>query len=104
MIVLVPQGHSLFGTLDRGMGIKRRFSAAEMCEMLQALGFGVQKECQINKIGALGWWFSSRILGRGHISRPALKLWDKSVWLLRRIDGILPWRGLSVAVVARRTR
>jgi glycosyltransferase involved in cell wall biosynthesis len=102
MIVLVPQGHWLFGTLDRGMGIKRRFSAAEMCEMLQALGFGVQKECQINKIGALGWWFSSRILGRGHISRPALKLWDKSVWLLRRIDGILPWRGLSVAVVARR--
>jgi len=103
LIVLVPQGHGLFGTLDRGMGTKRRFSATEMREMLQPLGFQVEQECQINKIGALGWWFSSRVLGRQHISRPALKLWDKSVWLLRRIDGILPWKGLSLVVVARRS-
>jgi SAM-dependent methyltransferase len=103
VIVLVPQGHALFGTLDQGMGTKRRFSAEEMREMLHALGFQVEQELQINKIGALGWWFSSRVLGRRHISRPALKLWDKSVWLLRRIDRLLPWKGLSLVVVARRS-
>src|SRR5579883_75534 len=102
IVLLVPQGPSLFGALDRGMEIKRRFSAAEMRSMLQALGFELQHELQINKLGALGWWFSSRILRRSRISRPALKLWDKSVWLLRRIDAILPWKGLSLVVVARR--
>lgn len=102
MVVLVPQGKALFGSLDRGMGTKRRFSAAGMREIFRALGMKVEREQQINKLGALGWWFSSRVLQRDHISRPSLKLWDKSVWLLRRIDGLLPWPGLSLAIVARR--
>ena len=102
LVVLVPQGKALFGALDRGMGNRRRFSAPELRGLLGELGLTVAREHQINKIGALGWWFSSRILHRGHISRPALKLWDKSVWLLRRIDVLLPWRGLSLVVVARK--
>jgi glycosyltransferase involved in cell wall biosynthesis len=103
LLALVPQGRGLYGTLDRGMGTKRRFDAAEMGAMLAELGLTVEQEHQINKIGALGWWFSSRVLHRSRISRPALKLWDKSVWLLRRIDALLPWQGLSLVVVARYT-
>jgi hypothetical protein len=68
------------------------------------IGFSVQQEHQLNKLGALGWWFSSRILGRSRISRVALKLWDKSVWLLRLIDPLLPWRGLSLVIVAQRNQ
>jgi SAM-dependent methyltransferase len=101
VIVLVPQGKALFGSLDRAMGHRRRFSAAELRGTFEELGFGIEREHQINKVGALGWWFSSRILRRSRISRPALKLWDKSVWLLRRIDPLLPWRGLSLVMVAR---
>jgi glycosyltransferase involved in cell wall biosynthesis len=101
LVALVPQGGGLYGTLDKGMGHKRRFDAAEMAATLADLGFHVEQEHQVNKIGALGWWFSSRVLHRSRISRPALKLWDKSVWLLRRIDALLPWQGLSLVVVAR---
>ncbi|MBV8844278.1 MAG: glycosyltransferase [Bryobacterales bacterium] len=102
MVVQVPQGTGLFGTLDQGMGTKRRFDAAELRGMLTEIGFTVKQEYQINKIGTLGWWFSSRILHRSRVSRPALKLWDKSVWLQKLIDGLLPWRGLSLVVVAER--
>jgi glycosyltransferase involved in cell wall biosynthesis len=101
VVVLVPQGKGLFGTLDRAMGNRRRFAAAELRATLEGLGFKVESAREINKIGYLGWWFSSRVLGRSRISRPALKIWDKSVWLLRRIDPLLPWRGLSLVVVAR---
>jgi glycosyltransferase involved in cell wall biosynthesis len=101
VVVLVPQGKGLFGSLDRAMGNQRRFSAAELRAMLEGLGYRIEHERELNKIGYLGWWFSSRILGRSRISRPALKIWDKSVWLLRRIDALLPWRGLSLVVVAR---
>jgi len=31
-----------------------------------------------------------------------LKLFDKTVWLWKRLDPILPWRGLSLVVVARK--
>src|SRR5580658_2131183 len=103
LVALVPQGRSLYGTLDQGMGTKRRFDAPDLAAMLGKLGFRIEQEHQLNKIGAAGWWFSSRVLHRPRISRPALKLWDKSVWLLRRIDPILPWRGLSLVVVARYT-
>jgi glycosyltransferase involved in cell wall biosynthesis len=103
LLALVPQGRSLYGTLDKGMGHQRRFDAPEMGAMLAELGLRVEHQHQINKIGALGWWFSSRVLHRSRISRPALKLWDKSVWLLRRIDALLPWQGLSLVVVARYT-
>jgi SAM-dependent methyltransferase len=101
LIVLAPQGKALFGTLDKAMGHLRRFSVQQLRETLEPLGFTIESEHQVNKIGAVGWWFSSRVLGRKSISRVALKLWDKSVWLLRLIDPLLPWNGLSVVVVAR---
>jgi glycosyltransferase involved in cell wall biosynthesis len=103
LVVLTPQGKGLYGTLDRGMGTKRRFDVEDLAAMLGKLGFRIEQERQINKVGALGWWFSSRVLQRPRVSRVGLKLWDKSVWLLRRIDPILPWRGLSLVVVARYT-
>jgi glycosyltransferase involved in cell wall biosynthesis len=103
LVLLTPQGQSLYGTLDRAMGHKRRFDAEGLAAMLGKIGFRIEQERQINKLGAAGWWFSSRVLHRARMSRPGLKLWDKSVWLLRRIDPILPWRGLSIVVVARYT-
>jgi hypothetical protein len=30
-----------------------------------------------------------------------LKVFDKTVWLWRRIEGLLPWPGLSLIIVAR---
>jgi len=100
LVVLVPQGKKLEGSLDRGMGHKRRFEAAELRQMLEAQGFRVEREHQLNKIGALSWWFGG-LIGSKRMSRPALKVWDKTVWFWRRVDGLLPWRGLSLIVVAR---
>jgi glycosyltransferase involved in cell wall biosynthesis len=102
LVVLVPQGPGLFSSLDRGMGHKRRFKVAELRSMLEASGFQVDREHQLNKIGALSWWVSGKLLRRSHISRPVLKLWDKTVWFWRRVDGVLPWKGLSLIMVAHR--
>jgi len=43
-----------------------------------------------------------KLLGRTRIHKPALKLFDKTVWIWRRIDGLLPWRGLTLVAVARK--
>jgi glycosyltransferase involved in cell wall biosynthesis len=101
LIVLVPQSPALFGTLDRGMGHKRRFSRAELRHLLHSNGFRVAREHQLNKVGALSWWVFGKLLGRTKMNRPALKLWDKTVWFWRRADIVLPWRGLSLVMVGR---
>jgi glycosyltransferase involved in cell wall biosynthesis len=101
IVVLVPQGTGLFGTLDVAMGHKRRFSKAEITAMLQKAGFKVETTRQLNKVGAVSWWIYGKVLHRKKIAKIALKLFDKTVWIWRRIDGALPWPGLSLVVIAR---
>jgi glycosyltransferase involved in cell wall biosynthesis len=102
LIVLVPQGPGLYGTLDQAMGHKRRFSVRDIQALLDRGGFRVERVLQLNRIGTLSWWLYGKVLGRKSISRPALKLFDKTVWIWRRIDGLLPWRGLSLVAIARK--
>ena len=104
LIVLVPHSRGLYGSLDRAMGHKRRFQHAEAIHLMQEAGLKVEKLRSLNKISAPSWWLYSRVLGTSQISKLALKLFDKTVWIWRRIDGVLPWRGLSLIVVARKDR
>jgi SAM-dependent methyltransferase len=103
VVVLVPQGKGLYGSLDRALGHKQRFSAGELGGLLEEAGFRVEQTRQLNKIGAVSWWIFGKLLGRKKIAKAPLKLFDKTVWIWRRIDGIMPWRGLSLIVIARRT-
>jgi glycosyltransferase involved in cell wall biosynthesis len=99
-VVLVPQGPGLYGSLDRAMGHKRRFTEAELRGTMEKAGLRVDRIYQLNKIGAISWWIFGKMLGRKRINKFSLKLFDKTVWIWRRIDGLLPWRGLSMIAVA----
>jgi glycosyltransferase involved in cell wall biosynthesis len=102
VLVLVPQGKGLYGSLDEGMGQLRRFSREELGQMLGQTGFQIEQMYQLNKIGTVSWWLFGKMLGQKTISRPALKLFDKTVWFWRRVDGLLPWPGLSLVAVAKK--
>ena len=56
---------------------------------------------QFNKAGAPPWWAYSQMLGSRKINKPVLKLFDKTVWIWSRFDGLIPWPGLSLIIVAR---
>ncbi|MGH9666165.1 MAG: methyltransferase, partial [Bryobacteraceae bacterium] len=101
LVILVPQGPSLFGTIDETLGHRRRFRAAEVRQMLEGAGLHVERLHQLNKIGMPAWWLFGRVLRRRQINKLTLKMFDKTAWLWRRVDGILPWRGLSLVAVAR---
>ena len=102
VIVLVPQGKGLYGSLDQAMGHHHRFSVQEVSQLLTTAGFRMEQVHQLNKIGAVSWFIYGKLLGRKKIAKAALKLFDKTVWIWRRIDGALPWRGLSLIAIARR--
>ena len=100
LIVLVPQSPSLFGTLDKALGHRRRFSQAQLRSLLEQSGFSIQSMKQLNKIGTVGWWLFGNVLRRKRISKVMLKIFDKTVWFWRHFDGMLPWPGLTLVAVA----
>jgi len=102
LVVLVPQHPALYGSTDRAMSHRRRFARRDILEMVRSSGLRVEKVYQLNKIGAPAWWFFSRVAGRDYVNKVTLKLFDKTVWLWRRMERILPWPGLSLIVVARK--
>ncbi|MBV6431732.1 MAG: Undecaprenyl-phosphate 4-deoxy-4-formamido-L-arabinose transferase [Bryobacteraceae bacterium] len=101
-VVLVPQGKTLYSSLDRTLGHKRRFAREDIEEMLANQGLTVEKSHQLAKIGALAWWLFGKMGRQKQISKLWLKLFDKTVWVWRRVDFLLPWNGLSLVLVARK--
>jgi glycosyltransferase involved in cell wall biosynthesis len=102
LVVLAPQGRALFGSLDRTMGHRRRFAPADVEQILKNAGLSIERSYQVNRISLPIWWLASRVLHTRQLNKVTLKLFDKTVWLWRRLDFLIPWRGLSLIVVARK--
>ena len=91
-IILVPHGQEIFGTLDVALGHYRRYKHAELQERMESTGFRVDRILEFNRISRPGWYVTGRILKRTTLSPFQLKLFDRLVWLWRRIDAICPGR------------
>jgi len=102
LVVLVPRGPALYGSLDRSLGHKRRYGPADIRGLLESAGFAVESVKGFNKAGAPPWWVYGRMFGSTRINKPVLKIFDKTVWIWSRIDRLMPWPGLSLMAVARK--
>jgi glycosyltransferase involved in cell wall biosynthesis len=103
LVALVPQGPGLFGSLDHSLGHKLRYTSREARLLLGAHGFVVERAYSFNKAGAPPWWAYSKLFGSRKINKPVLKIFDKTVWFWSRVDRFIPWPGLSLIVVARKS-
>ncbi|MBV8732770.1 MAG: glycosyltransferase [Acidobacteriia bacterium] len=103
ILVLAPQNPTLYGSLDRSLGHKRRYTAPDARRLLESCGFAVERVYNFNKVGTAPWWIYSKLSGSKKISKPLLKIFDKTVWLWSRLDALMPWNGLSIIVVGRNT-
>ena len=101
-IVLVPQGPSLYGTLDRVLGHRCRYTEASLRQALATAGFEIERLFGFNRASRPGWWLNGKVLKRERFSRIQLKTLDWMIWLVRRVDRALPWGGLSLIAIARR--
>jgi glycosyltransferase involved in cell wall biosynthesis len=98
-IVLVPQDQAVYGALDRALGHYRRYSRDELREKMERAGFRVESILAFNRISRPGWWFTGKVLGKATISAVQLRIFDRFVWLWRRIDGYLPWPATSLIAI-----
>src|SRR5579872_3870083 len=67
-IILAPQSRALYGSLDKTLGHRRRFSIEDLRLLLERRGFKVSRTYQLNKIGTPAWWLYGKILRRRHIN------------------------------------
>jgi SAM-dependent methyltransferase len=102
LLLLVPAHQALFGTIDRNVGHERRYSVRMLRARLDRAGLAALDLRYVNPVGAIGWLVSSRLLGRSQVPTGPLRLYDRIVPLLRRLDNARAPFGLSVWAVARR--
>lgn len=102
MIFIVPRGEKLFSSLDTAIGHCRRYDKQSMCQLFENVGYNIEECFTLNKIGVLGWWYRGKIAKQQAIGRAGLKAFNMLVPIFRLIDPLLPWKGLSLVVVARK--
>ena len=104
LIVLVPQGQRLFGTLDRTMGHKRRFQRAEADPLAAGGGFESGESPQLQQDRhAILVALQPRARQFAHQQGDVEDLRQDRVALAAH-RWLLPWRGLSLILVARKER
>ena len=99
-IILVPYGAGVFGSLDTALGHFRRYSREELQRKMEQAGFRVERILNFNRISLPAWYVNGRLLRRKTIGRVQLGVFDRLVWLWRRIDRLLPWSPTSIIAIA----
>ncbi|MCB2210362.1 glycosyltransferase [bacterium] len=102
MIFIVPRGEKLYSSLDSAIGHYRRYDRARLQGIFEDLGYEVEEAFTLNKIGVLGWWYRGKVAKQKAIGRFGLKMFNIMVPIFRLLDPILPWKGLSLVMVARK--
>ena len=100
-IILVPHGPGLYCSFDRVLGHHRRYTAKMLRARAEEAGFQVDRMFSFNRIGVLGWLLNGKLLRRERFGRLQLKIYDTFVWVWRLLERVLPWRGLSLVLIAR---
>jgi len=102
-VLYVPQGQHLYSSLDEVLGHRCRYSREMLQAELEASGFAVERFQDFNHFAIPGWFVNGRVLKRRHFSRLQLKIFNVLVPILKRLDPLVPGRGLGIIAVARRT-
>ena len=99
-IVLVPCGQEIYGQLDVILGHYRRYSASELRSRFEQVGFEIERIVEFNRISRPTWFVTGKLMRRSRISRLQLQVFDRLVWLWRRVDPLIPWKPTSLIVIA----
>ena len=99
-VILVPQHQRLYGSLDIVLEHRERYTRKSLQQGLEQAGFCVDSLADFNRFSVPGWWLTGKVLKRKTFSPIQLKVLQMTMPILRRIDSLLPWGGLSLIAVA----
>jgi glycosyltransferase involved in cell wall biosynthesis len=102
LVLYVPQGQHLYSSLDEVLGHRCRYDREMLGRELREAGFEVNLFRDFNHFAVTGWYVNGKILKKRTFSRVQLKAFNMLVPVLRRVDSLVPGRGLGIIAVATR--
>ena len=102
VVIFVPAGQSLYGSMDRGIGHQRRYEKEELIAKLKDAGFEVEHVSYQNRVAKLAWWLNAKLFGRRALPAAQSRMFDLMVPMLRALEGSNPSSGLSLIAVGRK--
>jgi glycosyltransferase involved in cell wall biosynthesis/phospholipid N-methyltransferase len=102
LILLVPNDPKAYGTVDKEIGHYRRYTPDSLRKLMTESGYDVEDILRFNRASMPGWRVTGQIIKSKTLSRSALKVFDRFVWLWKKIDTVLPWEPASIIAIARR--
>jgi len=108
LLLFVPAGTYLYGTLDLALGHHRRYERNTLATLVHTAGFRIERLDYLNLAGMLGWWLNSRVLGRHLLPEGQLRLFNRLAPFFIAVERLLRalWNvplGQSLLCVARRS-
>lgn len=98
-IVLTPHHEALYGSLDRALGHRRRYSKDQLRECMEEAGLAVETIFDFNRTSAPAWHLNGKLLKKNHVSRIQIKALELMMPLIRKIDRLWPWEGISLIAI-----
>lgn len=95
-VILVPQHPKLYNSLDEALEHRERYTADGLRRSLETAGFRVERMLDFNRTSVPAWFVNGSLFKRRTFSRVQLKGLELMMPIVRRLDAVCPWRGLSV--------
>jgi SAM-dependent methyltransferase len=101
LVLKVPAGQWLYGSMDRAIGHYRRYSRQTLRQACLMAGFNEPEQRLFNTVGVLGWWVNGRLLKRTTPPGAQVTLFERLVPVARIVDQLMPLPiALSLIAVA----
>jgi SAM-dependent methyltransferase len=104
LCLYVPARPELFGSLDVRFEHRRRYDRDDLVGKIEAAGLRVEWARYRNLVGALGWWFSGRVLRRTDLPPKQVSFYDSYVFPATNLieSRFPPPYGQNLLVLARK--
>jgi glycosyltransferase involved in cell wall biosynthesis len=103
LILLVSAHHFLYGSMDEALRRRRRYSSETVAALVKGVGLQIEHQKWLGKLVLVGWFLESKVWRRQFIALKPVALLNVISPLMGILDHWLPWKGLSLLVVARKT-
>jgi SAM-dependent methyltransferase len=91
VFVFVPALRWLYGSFDRRVGHRRRYTRGELAAKCERAGLRVVKSVYFDAAGVLPWWLKYRVLRSEKMEPAAVRLYDElCVPVARRVEALVP--------------
>jgi len=105
LLLFLPAVSSLYGSIDKNLGHYRRYNKKALIELLESVGFKIDKIFFSNFLGLWGWLLNGKILKRKKFPILQPLLFDKIVFINAKIEKMINLPiGMTLMAVARKPK